>query len=303
MTLICEKLIQHKPITSNGIKQHQIISKPRKLVVMHVRGFRPLSTDTAMAFLILGLGCFLTVAGTGLVERWQRSALRRQSLSFEDLLGAVAVAAGLLVVLWWVLSFTAALVAAMFERAGRRRAAVVSGQFSPAFMRRLALAILGVQLIGAPLAHAENQPAPGGPAHDPVGVTAAWTPIEAMPGPEPPRQSIKEGNPRAASPTPPAVQQLRGLSGLQPQWQPSPPAAAPAPVVSAPLRAAREQQTGHELVVRSGDTLWTIAARHLGPDASDVDIALEWPRWFETNRAIIGSNPDTILPGQILRAP
>jgi hypothetical protein len=256
-----------------------------------------------MAFLILGLGGFLTVAGTGLMERWQRSALRRQSLSFEDLLGVVAVAAGLLIVLWWVLSFTAALAAAVLEKAGRRRAAVVTGQFSPAFMRRLALAILGVQLIGAPLAHADNQAAPGGPSHGPVALAATWTPTEGMSGPEPPRQSIREGNPDAAPHAASTVQQLPGLSGLQPQWHPSPPAAAPGPVVSAPLRAAREQQAGHELVVRSGDTLWTIAARHLGPEASDVDIALEWPRWFENNRAIIGSNPDTLLPGQILKAP
>ncbi|MDQ4046964.1 MAG: LysM peptidoglycan-binding domain-containing protein [Actinomycetota bacterium] len=270
---------------------------------MQVTGFRPLSGDAAMAFLILGLGCFLTVTGTGLVERWQRSALKRQSLSFEDLLGVAAVAAGLLIVLWWMLSFTAALAAAMFERTGRRRAAAVSGQFSPAFMRRLALAILGVQLMGAPLAHAHNQPAPGGPGNGTVAVAAAWTPTEGISGPEPPRRPTREGNPDVAPPTASPVQQLPGLSGLQPQWQPSPPAAALGPVVSAPLRAAREQQAGHELVVRSGDTLWTIAAGHLGPEASDVDIALEWPRWFENNRAIIGSNPNTLLPGQILKAP
>ncbi|WP_457974303.1 LysM peptidoglycan-binding domain-containing protein [Arthrobacter sp. D1-17] len=256
-----------------------------------------------MAFLILGLGCFLTLAGTGLVERWQRSALKRQSLSFEDLLGGVAVAAGLLIVLWWVLSFTAALVAAMFESAGRRRAAAVTGHFSPAFMRRLALAILGVQLIGAPLAHADNQPAPAESRNGSVAITAAWTPIETMSGPEPPRQPIRDGNPDTARPTASTVQQLPGVSGLQPQWQPSPPAAAPGPVVSVPPRAAREHQAGQELVVRSGDSLWTIAARHLGPEASDVDIALEWPRWFENNRAVIGSDPDTLLPGQILKAP
>ena len=73
--------------------------------------------------------------------------------------------------------------------------------------------------------------------------------------------------------------------------------------MSAQLRAAREPQASQELVVRSGDTLWTIAARHLGPEASDVDVALEWPRWFENNRAVIGSNPDALLPGQILKAP
>lgn len=267
---------------------------------MRVTPSLPVRADAAMAFLILGLGCFLTVAGTGLMERWQRSASRRQSLSFEDLLGAVAVAAGLLIVLWWVLTFIAALAAAMFERAGRRRAAAMSGRFSPAFMRRLALAILGVQLIGAPLAQADNRPAPGGPDNASVAVAAAWIPIEEISRPGPAPHPSNGGNPRHAVST---VQQPPRRSDLQPQWQPSPPAAAPGPMVSAPLRAAREPQAGHEVVVRSGDTLWTIAARHLGPGASDVDIALEWPRWFENNRAVIGSNPDALLPGQILKAP
>ena len=265
---------------------------------------RPASADAAMAFLILGLGCFLTVAGTGLVERWQRSAMRRQSLSFEDLLGGIAVAAGLLIVAWWVLSFAAALAAAILERAGWRCAAAVSGRLSPAFMRRLALAILGVQLIGAPLAQADSRPAPGGLGHGPVAVAAAWTPIEGVPRPGPARQPASEGNShRADGHTGPPVQQLPDHPDLQPQWQPPPPAAAPGPVMSAQPRAAREPQAGQEVTVKSGDTLWTIAARHLGPEASDVDVALEWPRWFENNRAVIGSNPDALLPGQILEAP
>lgn len=264
---------------------------------------RPVGADAAMAFLILALGCFLTVAGTGLIGRWQRAALRRQSLSFEDLLGALAVAAGLLIVLWWVLSFAAALTAAVLERAGRRRAAAMSGRFSPAFMRRLALTILGVQLIGASLAQADVRPEPGGLGHGAVAAAAAWTPMDGMSRPEPARQPAREGKTGATPHAGSTAQQLPGLPDLQPQWQPAPPAAAPGPVASAPVRAAREPQAGHELVVRSGDTLWTIAARHLGPEASDIDIALEWPRWFENNRAVIGSDPDALLPGQILKAP
>lgn len=271
---------------------------------MRLTTSRPVRADGAMAFLILGLGCFLIAAGTGLMKRWQDSALRRQSLAFEDLLGAVGVAAGLLIVLWWMLTFTAALAAAMFERTGRRGAAAVSGRFSPAFMRRLALAILGVQLIGAPLAQADNRPAPGGVGEDSVAVAAGWTAIEGPSLPEPAPPPASGWNPQnAAPPAGSTVQQLPGRLGLQPQWRPSPPAAAPGPVVAAPLRAARDPQADHELVVRSGDTLWAIAARHLGPRASDVDIALEWPRWFDNNRAVIGSNPDALLPGQILKAP
>jgi nucleoid-associated protein YgaU len=49
--------------------------------------------------------------------------------------------------------------------------------------------------------------------------------------------------------------------------------------------------------------LWDIASQQLGPAASDVDVALHWPRWYEANKAQIGENPHVLLPGQILRAP
>ena len=57
------------------------------------------------------------------------------------------------------------------------------------------------------------------------------------------------------------------------------------------------------VVVHRGDTLWEIAARHLGPGATDVDIAQEWPRWYAANRDLIGTDPDLIRPGQELVVP
>jgi nucleoid-associated protein YgaU len=58
-----------------------------------------------------------------------------------------------------------------------------------------------------------------------------------------------------------------------------------------------------EVVVRRGDSLWSIAARHLGPGASDAEIAEAWPAWYTTNRDVVGDDPDLILPGQVLQAP
>jgi nucleoid-associated protein YgaU len=55
--------------------------------------------------------------------------------------------------------------------------------------------------------------------------------------------------------------------------------------------------------VRPGDSLWAIAARHLGPDATDAQIAAEWPRWYAANRAVIGDDPDIIEVGQQLLPP
>ena len=58
-----------------------------------------------------------------------------------------------------------------------------------------------------------------------------------------------------------------------------------------------------EVVVRRGDTLWAIAARHLGADASAADVAREWPRWHAANRAVIGDDPDLVRPGMRLVPP
>ena len=57
------------------------------------------------------------------------------------------------------------------------------------------------------------------------------------------------------------------------------------------------------VVVRRGDTLWDLVQRHLGPDASDAEVAAEWPRWHAANRSVIGHDPDLLLPGQVLQAP
>jgi nucleoid-associated protein YgaU len=55
--------------------------------------------------------------------------------------------------------------------------------------------------------------------------------------------------------------------------------------------------------VLAGDPLCDIASQQLGPTASDVEVALHWPRWYEANKARIGESPHVLLPGQILNAP
>ncbi len=58
-----------------------------------------------------------------------------------------------------------------------------------------------------------------------------------------------------------------------------------------------------DVVVRRGDTLWDIAARHLGPGASPAAVSAEWPRWYAANRHVIGPDADLLHPGQRLRPP
>ena len=95
----------------------------------------------------------------------------------------------------------------------------------------------------------------------------------------------------------------------QPTTIPMPVAAEPEePTVertatAAPAPDEARAPTADSVTVRRGDSLWRIAAEHLDADASDAEIAAAWPRWYEANRAVIGSDPNLIHPGQVLRAP
>ena len=80
---------------------------------------------------------------------------------------------------------------------------------------------------------------------------------------------------------------------------------APAPSWS-PERSTPSANSGDrvvELVVHRGDSLWSIAARHLGPEATTSQIDAEWHRWFAANRLVIGNDPNAIRPGQVLSSP
>jgi hypothetical protein len=97
---------------------------------------------------------------------------------------------------------------------------------------------------------------------------------------------------------------VEGGSGVEepplPGWRPTTPSVRPAPAADL---VSRGRAPDHTVVVRRGDTLWDIAAQHLGPTATAEEIAREWPRWHAANREVIGSDPDLILPGQRLVAP
>jgi hypothetical protein len=248
------------------------------------------ASDAAMAAAILALGGYLGTVGQGLTARWVPGA---QAADFDQLLGAAAAAGGLAIVAWWVLSMLCALLAAFLERAGRQRGAAAAGGFCPAFMRRLALAVLSVQLVSTPLAHAAGpvSTSDGGSTQN-VSVPAAW-------GSAAPASAREIGDTTAS-----AFKGHHSPPGVQPHWRPRSPITDPDFTVARPVRAGQalpESPAG--ITVLAGDTLWDIAARDLGPAASDVDVALHWPRWYQANRAEIGQNPDVLLPGQILKPP
>jgi hypothetical protein len=57
------------------------------------------------------------------------------------------------------------------------------------------------------------------------------------------------------------------------------------------------------VVVRPGDTLWSIATRGMPRDSTDSGIAARWRDIYAANRSLIGPDPDLIVPGQRLVLP
>ncbi|WP_307029566.1 LysM peptidoglycan-binding domain-containing protein [Arthrobacter globiformis] len=255
---------------------------------------RPVGPEAALAVVILGLGVFLAFTGAGIVDHWRRSAARQQALQFDDLIGLLALAAGLTVMAWWLLSLATAFASALLDRTGHHAAARATGRFTPVFMRRLAMAAVGVQLLGAPLAHADTLSAAGFSSNG-SSLSAAWAPLADG------RPSLPVGRSAGSDPTERSVS--KG-SELQPQWKPRVPVVEPGLVTSLPARATAEPASARrEVTVRAGESLWTIAAHELGPGASEVDIAARWPLWYQANRNVIGTDPNVLLPGQLLSPP
>lgn len=233
--------------------------------------------SVATSILLLGVGLYASgqviLANVGPLTGYQR---------IEGLLGLAAASAGMLVVGWWAIALVLALVSELLMNAGHRKAAHVAGLFTPGFMRRLAAAMVGLNLLG--------------------GVPAAF-------GGEPPGHLLTA--PMASAQGDPVLSSEAGPgrdegSTVRPQWKP-----VPAPVDGLPLlrgqtripTPAGQAPGPPSVAVRPGDSLWTIAAAHLGPFATAVEIAEAWPRWHVENREVIGDNPHLLIPGQLLRVP
>ncbi|MFF2268859.1 LysM peptidoglycan-binding domain-containing protein [Cellulosimicrobium cellulans] len=80
---------------------------------------------------------------------------------------------------------------------------------------------------------------------------------------------------------------------------------APAEQRDAALTVVRDvaAEEPREVVVVRGDSLWSIAARHLPDGASDAQVAHAVQRWYAANVGVVGDDPDLVRPGQVLVAP
>ncbi|VXB51548.1 LysM peptidoglycan-binding domain-containing protein [Citricoccus sp. K5] len=220
-----------------------------------------------------GLGGAAPSAGLPLVER---------------LVASLCAGAGAVVAAWWFLAVLGTALVALGHRTRSLRLIRCGGTLSPAFLRRVAASVLGVNLLLAPGAWATPgstvEPLPA--AHVSTARAASVYTPTALPHP---------GWLSAASASLPDEQPLP-----TPTWKPS------APVPSAP-GAPRSGQSATDdvktVTVRRGDCLWDIAAHELGPTATDLEVDGRWRQWHDHNRTVIGSDADVLIPGTVLTAP
>lgn len=67
-------------------------------------------------------------------------------------------------------------------------------------------------------------------------------------------------------------------------------------------QAASSSQREHDVIVESGESLWSIAAEQL-PEGDDSALAALVDRIYDINHDVIGPNPDIIHPGMTIRIP
>lgn len=256
-----------------------------------------------LLILAAGITASAILLWSGLATRPDPASLFRGSVSsLQELAGFAAAAAGLLIALWWSLGLVLAVLSAILQKAGHAAAAAAAGLLAPAFMKRLAAAAIGLNLVaGAGAAQAaDSMP----PANAGQSVSMLQHPLNAAVHPQwEPTQVSSDGSlgQDAAGSGKVAGTSAEPYSAdnpATPQWKPRTQGSAS----NVFIRPGRSDAAG-QAVVLAGDSLWSLAAEQLGPLATDAQIAAHWPRWYERNRDVIGDDPHLIIPGQIFQVP
>ncbi|MET0741062.1 MAG: LysM peptidoglycan-binding domain-containing protein [Candidatus Nanopelagicales bacterium] len=187
--------------------------------------------------------------------------------SLDALCGVVAMVLAWALSAWLTLSVLVAAGAVLPGVIGDRLRWIAT-RVAPVTVRRAVTLAIGIAVV-APVASAQA----------------------AAPGPEP-RYPVLDRvvvQPAPAVPVAPTI-----------AMTPTPPVAASVEAEAVPTEGVEAATT---VTVQPGDSLWRIAAAALGPDASAVEIADAWPRWYAANRETVGADPHLIRPGQQLHPP
>lgn len=209
-------------------------------------------------------------------EAWTAIAAAGPASPADGILLVVAWL-GALLSLWLGLGLALSALAALPGAIGQA-CRVLADRLAPAAARKIVALILGTTLTAA-LMPATAVARAGDATPRQASLVAAQVALRALTdaAPNASFRFVSDAEP-AADPAPP------------PSWSPEQPA------LSTSNAAAG-------VVVHRGDTLWSIAARHLGSAATFAEIDAEWRRWFAANRPVIGADANAILPGQLLSPP
>jgi nucleoid-associated protein YgaU len=218
-----------------------------------------------------------------------------------DLLEAFVALSAMAVLGWLLLAVIASALAAVPGRCAPR-AQWAAARIAPSALRRVvaALVLSGAVAGATPNAAAADDSGPRGVPTTSVVLTPTGTGTAlheddfSAPDPTP--------RPQPAPPPEPAA---TGGSGpvADGTAAPTSPGQGAIPAGLGPLRPPVRTDPPGTIVVRPGDCLWSIAARHIGPRATDAQVAKEWPRWYAANTDVVGDDPHLLLPGQRLRVP
>ena len=255
---------------------------------------------SSSACVVLAMAVVDTASGLG------EGAARADQLDEAALLLICAV--GALVAAWYACSASILLAGRAAGDASRAGRALLDAcaRFGAPGLRRLAAGtvLAGLTLGGGTTALA----APTVP--DDLG----WSTYSAAPpapetAPAPPPSAAPSTTQAPPTPAPAPAPAPAPTPAPAPPVDTTPGADAAARAgTTGPAAAATTATEGRTLpsgayVVRAGDCLWDIAARHLPGDPGNLRIAEEWQRWYAANAAIIGGDPDLILPGTVLVPP
>lgn len=265
---------------------------------------QPVAALRAPVAVVVGAlaGCATAAANWLLVVAWESARARVIApgpASSAELLTLTVGSVAQGIVVWLTLCAVLEVAALLPGRIGGR-ARQWSDRITPAAARRLAALLLGIGVgvgvgptqalatagrAGQPVASAMDSPRAGSPAASPMDSPRAGG--AAAPG-------------GVATPAPSAGFDAATAPGFIPTAPRVRPQHDPGLISPRPRTDADESA---RVVVLRGDSLWSIAADHLGAGASDAEVAAAWPAWFAANRQTIGDDPDRLLPGQLLRIP
>lgn len=217
-------------------------------------------------------------------------------------IAGLAAVLATLIAAWLTFCLTLALLAELPGAVGEA-ARQVRDRVTPMVVRRWAAVVLGASVAatvvpGTAVSAVRSTPDPGhaaGPLEEPAAPSPGWR--GAPPAPTP--TSV----PAPGFTSRPHTARSSSRSSPAPGWLPERPVTRQRTDPHLLTGRQRGAADDRSVAVRRGDTLWSIAAADLGPEATAAEIARAWPRWHAANASAVGSDPHHLLPGTLLTPP